>query len=158
MRLFGSDVFTVGLVKELPGLLPPSPPPDSLPAAFSFLSGHGLFQCIYHSEIDFCSFLHCHKRPGTSLEFPFPFYIVIRQPLSFEPFFSPSQEKRKSEREGGGGQRKISSLRWAWSHLCVAGFFVSSEEVLNLLSDGGTQLCSAWITTLKSPEAREMVL
>lgn len=89
-----------------------------------FLSGHGLFQCIYHSEIDFCSFLHCHKRPGTSLEFPFPFYIVIRQPLSFEPFFSLSQEKRKSEREGRGGQRKISSLRWAWPHLCVAGLFL----------------------------------
>lgn len=70
------------------------------------------------------------------MEFPFPFYIVIRQPLSFEPFFSPSQEKRKRERwrrgrrhkeeeeeKRGRGRRRRRDRERAWPHLCVAGFF-----------------------------------
>lgn len=57
-------------------------------------------------EIDWGSFLHCHKRPATPLESPLPFYIVIRQPLSSEPFFAPSQEKGKSERREEDGRER----------------------------------------------------
>lgn len=51
----------------------------------------------------------------------------------------PVEEEEDRERFLPRGEPGLTSVWWAF----FCPFFVSSEEVLNLLSDGGTQLCSA---------------